>query len=353
MPALIPGPVRGIRLRPGRWAGYRAPVTLPCATDLPPGFTTRDLTTADVPAVTELLAAWERAEPDDHGYTETEIREEFTAPVAALDGGGVAVLRSGRLVAYGLLHVIAREPRWLAYADGGVHPDVHRRGVGGWVLARQLELARRLRDTQAPGVPGELRVGAAERRPGAIAALVAAGFECRRYFFRMRADLRGPAPEPVPDPPGIRIRPYTAADDDAVRLASNDSFGDHWGSVPRDPDTWRAEYLDSATFRARSSFVAQDATGIVGFSLASEHEADTAARGHRTGYVSRVGTVRAVRGRGIGTALVRRSLAAMRADGYAMAELDVDAESPTGAGRLYERLGFGVVARERLYSRSL
>ncbi|WP_420124448.1 GNAT family N-acetyltransferase [Nakamurella sp.] len=320
---------------------------------LPSGFTARDLTPADVPAVTDLLAAWERAEPDDHAYTETEIREEFASPVAVLDGGGVAVLRSGRLVGYGLLHVIAREPGWLAYADGGVHPDVHRRGIGGWLLARQLELARTLRDVQAAGRPGELRIGAAERRPGAIAAIVAAGFEPRRYFFRMRADLRGPSPDPVPDPPGVRIRPFVAGDDDAVRLASNDSFADHWGSVPRDPDTWRSEYTDSITFRAGMSFVAEDVTGIVGFSLASEHDADTATRGHRTGYVSRVGTVRAVRGRGVGSALVARSLAAMRSDGYAEAELDVDADSPTGAGRLYERLGFAVVSRERLYVRDL
>ena len=338
---------------PGPANGYGAPVTTSPAIALPPGFAARALTPADVPAVTELLAAWERVEPDDHGYTETEIREEFTSPVAALDGGGVAVLRVGRLVGYGLLHVIAREPGWLAYADGGVHPDVHRRGVGGWLLARQLELARTLRDAQAPGRPGELRIGAAERRPGAMAAIVAAGFAPRRYFFRMRADLRRPGPDPVPDPPGVRIRPFAAADDDAVRVASNDSFADHWGSVPREPDTWRAEYTDSSTFRPAMSFVAEDATGIVGFSLASEHDADTATRGYRTGYVSRVGTVRAVRGRGIGSALVARSLVAMRSNGYDEAELDVDADSPTGAGRIYERLGFAVVARERLYAREL
>lgn len=355
--SLDPGPAdHGDRRKsaaPARRSGYRATVTTPSAIGLPPGYRTRDLTLDDVPAVTALLAAWERAEPDDHGYTETEIREEFTAPVAAMDGGGAVVLHQDRLVAYGLLHVIAREPNWLAYADGGVHPDVHRQGVGGWMLQRQLELARALRDEQAPGVPGELRVGVAEARPGALAAVTAAGFEPRRYFFRMRTDLRGPAPDPLPDPPGIRIRRFESTDEDAVRLASNDSFADHWGSVPRDPDSWRAEHLGSVAFRAECSFVAQDVTGIVGFVLAAERDADTASRGHRTGYVSRVGTVRAARGRGVGSALVARSLAAMRAAGYAEAELDVDAESPTGAGRLYERLGFTVSARDRLYSRLL
>lgn len=320
---------------------------------LPRGFAARALTLDDVPAVTELLAAWGRAEPDDHAYSEADIREEFTAPIAALDEAGVAIVLADRLVGYGVLHVIQRGPQWLAFADGGVHPEVHRRGVGGWLLGRQLELARRLRDDQAADAPGELRVGVGESRVGTLAALTAAGFETRRYFVRMRADLRGPAPDPLPDLPGLQIRRFIDVDDDAVRLVSNAAFADHWGSVPREPDDWRAEFAGAASFRPETSFVAVADGGIVGFVLAAEHDADTAIRGHRTGYVTRVGTVRAARGRGVGTALVARSLAAMRAAGCVEAELDVDADSPTGAGRLYERLGFVVFARERLCSREL
>jgi len=347
----------------------------------------------DVPAVTELLAAWERAEPVDNSYTETEIREEFAAPTAALDGGGVAVLADGRLVGYGLLHVIVREPEWVAFSDGGVHPEWHRRGIGRRILEHQVEQAGRLRGAQAPDHPGELRVGVAEARVGTRLALESVGFATERYFFRMRADLRGPAWAPVDAPSGVRIREYRTEDEEAVRLASNAAFADHWGSAPRDPDVWRAEYPGASSFRPAASFVAEGTAdhgaegtadgaegadhgaqgtadgaertdhgaqgtadpggGIVGFVLAAEHEADTAQRGHRTGYVSRVGTTRAARGRGIGTALVSRSLVAMRAQGFAEAELHVDAQSPTGAGRLYSRLGFGVVDRDRLLTRVL
>ncbi|WP_395728373.1 GNAT family N-acetyltransferase [Nakamurella sp.] len=328
-------------------------MTTSSAIALPRGFTARPLVMDDAPAVTELLAAWERADPTDHGYSEADIREEFTAPVAALDAGGVAVLLGDRLVGYGLLYVIARRPSWLAYAGGGVHPDVHRHGVGGWLLERQAEQLRRMRDEQAPDRPAELRVGVAESRTGAIAALLAAGFRPRRYFFRMRADVREQASAPVVDPPGIRIRRFREADDETVRLASNAAFADHWGSVPREPAAWRSEYLESAGFRPGTSFVAEDPSGILGFVLAAEYDADTAMRGYRTGYVARVGTLRAARGRGVGSALVARSMAAMRESGCAEAELDVDADSPTGAGRLYERLGFSVFAREQLYSRAL
>ena len=316
-------------------------------------FTERPLSPEDASAVTELLAAWERADPADHHYTETDIREEFGAPDAALDGGGVAVLDGERVVAYGLLYVVAQEPEWVAYSDGGVHPDVHRRGVGRRVLDRQVDQARRLWQAQCPDRPGEVRVGVAETRVGAIAALTAAGFTTRRYFLRMRADLIVLGPVERSDPPGIHIRPYRQADDEAVRSVSNAAFSDHWGSTPRDAESWRAQFTEASSFRPGASFVAERDGVIVGFLLAGEHDADTAQRGHRTGYVTRLGTVRSARGQGVGTVLVARALAAMRESGCTEAELDVDADSPTGAGRLYERLGFVVFGRERLLTRQL
>lgn len=323
----------------------------------PDGRIARPLSVDDAPAVAELMAAWERAEPTDNSYTETEIREEFTAPIAALDGGGIAVLEGGRLVGYGLLHVVAREPEWVAFADGGVHPDRHRRGIGRWLLDRQIDQARRLHASSAPERPAELRVGAAEGRIGTRALLTSAGFATARYFFRMRTDLRGGVPFPPADPAGVRIRPYVAADEEAARLVSNAAFIDHWGSAPREPDGWRAEFSAASSFRPDACFVAEDTTEpggpLVAFVFALEHEADTARRGYRTGYVSRIGTLRAARGRGIGAALMAHTVAAMAAQGYAEAELHVDADSPTGAGRLYSRLGFEVGDRERLLTRRL
>lgn len=331
-------------------------MTAPLLPAPPDGLAARPLSVDDAPAVAELLDAWERAEPADTSYTEAEIREEFTAPIAALDGGGIAVLEGGRLVGYGLLHVVTREPQWVAFADGGVHPDRHRRGIGRWLLDRQVEQARRLHLASAPEHPGELRIGVADSRVGTRALLTAAGFGNARYFFRMRTDLR----ERVPPPPplsGVLIRPYAATDDEAVRLVSNAAFTDHWGSAPREPDGWRAEFSAASSFRPAASFVAEDRTEpghpLVGFVFALEHEADTSRRGHRTGYVARIGTLREARRRGIGTALMAHTMAAMAAQGYAEVELHVDADSPTGAGRLYARLGFEVGDRQRLLTRQL
>jgi ribosomal protein S18 acetylase RimI-like enzyme len=43
--------------------------------------------------------------------------------------------------------------------------------------------------------------------------------------------------------------------------------------------------------------------------------------------------------------LLARTLAGLADAGYRYAELGVDADSPTGAGRLYERAGFVVVGQ--------
>jgi ribosomal protein S18 acetylase RimI-like enzyme len=53
---------------------------------------------------------------------------------------------------------------------------------------------------------------------------------------------------------------------------------------------------------------------------------------------------RAARRRGIASALIGRSLAAARADGCDITTLEVDAESPTGAPGLYERMGFATLS---------
>ena len=166
----------------------------------------------------------------------------------------------------------------------------------------------------------------------------------------MRAALR-PDLGPGPAPDGVTIRRFRPEDDETVRRVSNETFGDHWGSTPLDADRWRAEYADAKSFRPRHSFVAEIDGRIVGYLLTAEFEGETQARGYPTGYVSRIGTVRAARGRGIASALLAHTMADLAAHGYPFADLAVDADSPTGAGRLYERAGFSTIARNTVVGR--
>ncbi|HEX6254500.1 MAG TPA: GNAT family N-acetyltransferase [Euzebyales bacterium] len=70
------------------------------------------------------------------------------------------------------------------------------------------------------------------------------------------------------------------------------------------------------------------------------------------GWLDELGVVGTHRGRGIGTALPRRSFAVFAHRGLARVMLNVDAANPTGAPALYERAGMHVVRRWEVWERS-
>jgi ribosomal protein S18 acetylase RimI-like enzyme len=59
------------------------------------------------------------------------------------------------------------------------------------------------------------------------------------------------------------------------------------------------------------------------------------------------------RKRGVGLALLLHALGALHGRGMRAALLGVDADSPTGAARLYERAGMREVRRTDLYSKRI
>jgi ribosomal protein S18 acetylase RimI-like enzyme len=71
-----------------------------------------------------------------------------------------------------------------------------------------------------------------------------------------------------------------------------------------------------------------------------EYVADSEATGRRDLDIPLVGTRRTGRKRGIASALLTRAVTEARAAGFDTASLGVDADSPSGAVGLYERLGF-------------
>ncbi len=310
-------------------------------------YTERPLTVADAAGIAAVYRAMEKAEPADEMYTETDVIEELESPAVDLPRSSIGVFDGQELIAFGLPAVSAPSSVWKAVILGGVLPQYSGQGIGRRLLDRVEAMALRDRDRDAPGRAGELKIFVLDKRRRTTALAAAAGYSPWRYFFRMRRELPGPAA--VPDvQPGVQIRRYEDSDDGPLLAVSNESFADHWGSTPMDPQRWRAMFSGSASARPGHSWVGLLDGEIVSFVLSSEYDGDTEARGYRTGYLGRIGTVRSARGRGIAAALIGRTLQGMAADGYRFAELDVDAESPTGAGRLYQRLGFETVDRSTL-----
>ena len=309
--------------------------------------TYRALSDADAPAIVEIMTAAEVAEPADIFTSLVETQNDMTQPGVDLARGSVGALSGDRLIGFGALISPPSAEQWISYVHGAVHPDFRGQDIGRTILDRLVEQARTLRAVQHADLPAELKIWVSNGRRSAAALAASAGFTVRRYFFEMRAELATP-PE-IPPLPGLIVRSWTPADDEGARLAYNAAFADHWGSVPMDEERWRRSFAESPSFRPEMSRLALSGDEVVGFVLVDEFDSETEARGYRTGYIDRVGSVRSVRGRGVATALMTESMVAMARAGYRIAELGVDADSPTGAGRLYERLGFAVRHRNEVY----
>lgn len=314
--------------------------------------TSRPLTVDDAAAITEILDENEAAEPAELNFDLTEIDELLTGPTVDLPRGSIALSDAGRMVAFGVLELSPPSAEWKALAFGGVRTAYCRRGVGTRVLGVLNGSAAALRDLENRDQPGELRMWLPSDRLASARLAARAGFEPRRYYFDMRCDLGLGLPAPAESSDDLSVLPWSLELDESLWLASNESFADHWGSTPTSYDRWRHMTSESASFRPELCRLAVEGGRVIGFVLVTEFVADTRTRGYRTGYISRVGTRREARGRGIASALMTTTMRALDAEGYRAAELGVDTASPTGANRLYERLGFTELRRNVLAGRT-
>ena len=286
----------------------------------------------------ELLAAVEAVDRTGENLDADDLVHEFDDPAVEAETDTLALLDGTRLVAYGVV-AGAAQPGDVHHVRlwGAVHPEFRRRDIGRALLGWQLARGAVLHAEQHPGRTGRLEVWVPDHVPGAVALARSAGLAPVRHWFEMERDLAGAPPVAVTP---LRLVPYDVARDDDVRVARNDAFADHYGSSPRDEAEWRQRGTGSPGFRPELSLLALDGDEIASFLLSYVYPADTAATGVREVWIELLGTRPAHRGRGAASALLAAGLSRYREGGYQRAALGVDAANPTGALRIYERLGF-------------
>lgn len=255
----------------------------------------------------------------------------------------LAVAEEGSIVGWAEAGVSSspRDGAIRAYAGGGVAPERRAEGIGTALLAWVSERAAAKAAALHPGVSVVVFGWGREESSDSAQLLRSAGFAPARYFSDMRVEFAGwagaEAVEPLGEPGSVLIRQPGVEDEEAVRLAHNEAFEDHWGSSHQTAQRW-GEMWRKRVFRPELSRIAVDAaTGEVLAYVLSEVWVE----GEQ--YVSLVGTRRAARGRRLASVLLGGVLEAGRAAGLSKAELGVDAASPTGANGVYERAGFKLV----------
>ena len=106
-------------------------------------------------------------------------------------------------------------------------------------------------------------------------------------------------------------------------------------------------------FRGDLTSLAMSGDAVVGFCLNWVDAARNAQTGVKEGWVEAIGVIPERRGQGVAAALLSKALQDFIALGLERAALDVDAQNPTGALALYEKLGFEARKRTILFQKHL
>lgn len=313
------------------------------------GLDRRPLAPDDAADWAALVTAIHDADGDEESFSEQDAREEFGYPNCDFARGSIAIYDGATMVGFGVLNCRdSADPAHHMIHDGGVHPDYRGRGLGRELLDWAEKSALPLHRDRFPGRPLSLGSGCLTSNATAVALHEERGYRPARWFHAMARDLSA-AISPPSVPMGITITGYAPDMAEHARLVRNEAFRDHWGSTETSPQTW-THFLASTAFRPGLSFLAYEHAEPLGMLITREHDART---GLRDLHIALVGTREAGRKRGIATALLLTALKAGQAEGYGQASLDVDADSLTGAVRLYEQVGFTVARSWIAYRKQL
>ena len=293
----------------------------------PAGYTVRRPNPGDLTAVAAFLAVVTAVESGAPDFSEEELRGHWGA--LDLDADAWLVLApDGDVAGYAALH---HQDYAVLQAEGYVHNDHAGHGIGTFLVRATEARANEHVPLAPPGAQVLLYNAVKARNPAARHLLERDGYAAVRFFLRMVADLDAPPPPPA-WPEGIAVRSWESeADDRPAYLALEEAFRDHWGHVPTPFGAWRrkGERFDPGLW-----FLAFDGAAIAG-ALVGRHSLGM-------GWVDQLGVRRSWRKRGLGLALLRQAFAEFYRRGWTRAGLDVDADSETGATRLYDRAGMSV-----------
>lgn len=280
-----------------------------------------------------------------------ELETELDDVHVVLESDTRAAYVEGELAGYiYTYHLPSEECEERCLLFGTVEPRFRRRGVGTalmrWALARSQDQLL----SSGRNLPRFVRLTSLDRVEGVGELCMSVGMNPVRYGEVMLRSLTDLPPLHVPD--GVRIVPWPVERNEEILLEKNLSFADHWGSTPTSAALWE-QCVSGPGTRVDLSFVAMDENDkIIGHMLNMRFENDDAVLGRSDGWLENLGILSEWRGRGVGGALIIRSLYAFLEAGCTHASLGVDGANPTGAVALYKTLGFETDHRSTTYELS-
>jgi len=307
---------------------------------------------ADYEAIAEVMAAANLHDGIPWLPTARNLREGIESSVGVEPATDMVITEiDGRAVAESGVERVMRDGVAVYEVWGTMRPEVRRHGLGRALLRENLRRAKERAAGEPVGQAAEVRGNVQENEVGHRALLESEDFEPIRWYFGMRR----PSLADIPDaslPDGLELRPVTADLHRAVFDAEREAFRDHWSSREQtDGDftfTFGRKELDTDLW-----VVAWDGDEIAGVVQTWIYPEENVTLGVARGWLEHISVRRPWRRRGLGRAITAEALRRLARAGMTEAMLGVDAENPTGALGLYERLGFEVDHRSVAYRRPL
>ena len=301
----------------------------------------RRATIAGLPEVLALAQASDRALIGESDWTEADLREEWQDYDLERD---VFLLElDERLAGYAAFE---RRGGGRMLVDGYVHPELTGRGVGAELLRLTEARAREELQSVPPGERAYVQNAALTSDRAAPALYAAHGYEPARHFWRMVIDLARP-PEPE-TPTGIELRPLRDPEERHVLYEIlEEAFEDHWEHRRRSFEEWSKRVFDLPGYDPSLVWGAFDGEDLVAGNVCFWK------RHGEWGWVGILGVRQPWRRRGIAEALLETAFAEFFRRGERRVALGVDAQSPTGATRLYEKAGMRVFWEAVVYEKEL
>jgi mycothiol synthase len=222
----------------------------------------------------------------------------------------------------------------VAAGIGVVRPGWKGRGIGSELVDRSEACAAR---------HGVARIHQFALGPDVPAQglFLARGYRDVRHFFTMAIELIE-----RPDAPNVDIESISGEDAPDFHAALDEAFQDHWEHHSTPFEEWWERHNANPNLDLSLWFVIRDGDEIA---AVARNEANR----NGGGYVGALGVRRPWRGKGYAKALLMHTFREFYDRGFRRVTLGVDAENPTGATHLYERVGMHVEQENVVYEKDL
>lgn len=315
----------------------------------------RPLSEMDIPALLDLRHNIESVDSFAVRVGPMDLLRLISSPILQPACTSIGLWSGPHMIAYAAVHPPERAEHVVRYfGEGALHPGWRRLRIGTRLIKWMEEHARAMHKSRYPGTLGELILSGLTNDRPMQALMGSAKFAPFLWWLKMERILEFDNVSKLKIhksmPTGLRIRPLLPGDEEAIRRAHVQSFGNRWAFSVTEEKYFRSGKCSPWQLPESYSFALLDNKDIVAYLLAGlDGEGEVESRSDYHVYC--MATSPPYRGSGAGSMLLDASVAAATHRGFRTASLLLDTTNPKRALGLFQRQGFMITCEAVNYGR--